>query len=67
MDLLQNLILGFSVALTLQNLLYCFLGVFLGTMIGVLPGIGPLATMAMLLPLTLSLPPISALIMPSSL
>jgi putative tricarboxylic transport membrane protein len=63
MDLLQNLILGFSVALTLQNLLYCFLGVFLGTMIGVLPGIGPLATMAMLLPLTLSLPPISALIM----
>src|SRR6476661_2695689 len=63
MDLLQNLILGFSVALTLQNLLYCFLGVFLGTMIGVLPGIGPLATMAMLLPLTMSLPPISALIM----
>ena len=62
-DLLQNLILGFSVALTLQNLMYCFLGVFLGTMIGVLPGIGPLATMAMLLPLTLSLPPISALIM----
>ena len=62
-DLLQNLILGFSVALTLQNLMYCFLGVFLGTMIGVLPGIGPLATMAMLLPLTMSLPPISALIM----
>jgi TctA family transporter len=62
-DLLQNLILGFSVALTLQNLMYCFLGVFLGTMIGVLPGIGPLATLAMLLPITLSLPPISALIM----
>jgi TctA family transporter len=62
-ELLQNLVLGFSVALTLQNLMYCFLGVFLGTMIGVLPGIGPLATMAMLLPLTLSLPPISALIM----
>jgi putative tricarboxylic transport membrane protein len=62
-DLLQNLILGFSVALTLQNLMYCFLGVFLGTLIGVLPGIGPLATMAMLLPLTLFLPPVSAIIM----
>jgi TctA family transporter len=62
-DLFQNLMLGFSVALTLQNLFYCFAGVFLGTLIGVLPGIGPLATMAMLLPLTLVLPPISALIM----
>src|SRR6187397_1412383 len=63
MELLHNLVLGFSVALTLQNLMYCFLGVFLGTMIGVLPGIGPLATMAMLLPLTFVLPPIPALIM----
>ena len=62
-QLLQNLMLGFSVALTLQNLAYCFFGVFLGTMIGVLPGIGPLATMAMLLPLTYTLPPVSALIM----
>lgn len=62
-QLLQNLVLGFSVALSLQNLAYCFFGVFLGTMIGVLPGIGPLATMAMLLPLTYTLPPISALIM----
>ena len=61
--LFQNLILGFGVALTLQNLMYCFLGVFLGTMIGVLPGIGPVATMAMLLPLTFVLPPVSALIM----
>src|SRR5687768_8848572 len=61
--LLQNLILGFQVALTLQNLMYCFAGVFLGTLIGVLPGIGPLATMAMLLPLTFVLPPVSALIM----
>jgi TctA family transporter len=50
-DLLHNLILGFSVALTLQNLRYCFAGVFLGTLIGVLPGIGSLATIAMLLPL----------------
>jgi TctA family transporter len=63
MELFHNLVLGFTVALTLQNLMYCFLGVFLGTMIGVLPGIGPLATMAMLLPLTMSLPPTSALIM----
>src|SRR5687768_7517531 len=61
--LLQNLILGFQVALTVQNLMYCFAGVFLGTLIGVLPGIGPLATMAMLLPLTFTLPPVSALIM----
>ncbi len=62
-ELLQNLVLGFGVALTLQNLFYCFAGVFLGTLIGVLPGIGPVATMAMLLPLTLVLPPVSALIM----
>jgi TctA family transporter len=62
-ELLQNLMLGFGVALTLQNLMYCFIGVFLGTMIGVLPGIGPLATMAMLLPLTFVLPPVSAIIM----
>ena len=61
--LLQNLILGFGVAFTPQNLMYCFFGVFLGTLIGVLPGIGPLATMAMLLPLTFILPPVSALIM----
>jgi putative tricarboxylic transport membrane protein len=62
-ELFPNLALGFSVALTLQNLMYCFLGVFLGTLIGVLPGIGPLATMSMLLPLTFVLPPVAALIM----
>src|SRR5262245_6302842 len=61
MDLLTNLGLGFSVALSLQNLLWCFLGVLLGTLVGVLPGIGPVATIAMLLPFTL--PPVSALIM----
>src|SRR5688572_31067352 len=61
--LLQNLILGFQVALTVQNLMYCFAGVFLGTLIGVLPGIGALATMAMLLPLTFVRPPVAALIM----
>ncbi|MFH1605339.1 MAG: tripartite tricarboxylate transporter permease [Pseudomonadota bacterium] len=63
MDLVHNLALGFGVALSLQNLFYCFMGVLLGTLIGVLPGIGPLATIAMLLPVTFSLPPISALIM----
>jgi len=60
---LDNLALGFSTALTLQNLIYCFLGVLLGTMIGVLPGLGPIATIAMLLPATYALPPIAALIM----
>ena len=62
-DLVQNLGIGFGVALNWQNLMYCFFGVLLGTIIGVLPGIGPLATIAMLLPLTFTLPPISALIM----
>ena len=63
MDLLANLGLGFSVALAGTNILYCFIGVLLGTLIGVLPGIGPVATIAMLLPTTFVLPPVSALIM----
>src|SRR5215204_2285145 len=63
MDLLANLSLGFGVAFTLQNLWFCFIGCFLGTLIGVLPGIGPLATIAMLLPITFNVPPVSALIM----
>jgi putative tricarboxylic transport membrane protein len=63
MDVFHNLILGFTVALSYQNLLYCFIGCFLGTVIGVLPGIGPVATIAMLLPITFNLPPIPALIM----
>ncbi|MBA4788489.1 MAG: tripartite tricarboxylate transporter permease [Pseudomonadota bacterium] len=63
MELFDNLALGFSVAFTLQNLLYCFIGCLLGTLIGVLPGLGPVATIAMLLPLTFGLPPVSALIM----
>ena len=65
--LFPNLYLGFSVALSMQNLMYCFLGVFLGTMIGVLPGIGPLATISMLLPITFNLNPIAALIMLSGI
>jgi TctA family transporter len=63
MDLLSDLQLGFSVAFSLVNLGYCFLGVFVGTAIGVLPGVGPLVTIAVLLPLTFGLPPESAMIM----
>lgn len=59
----DNLALGFSVTLQPYNLMVCFAGTLVGTLIGVLPGIGPLATMAMLLPITLYLPPESALIM----
>ncbi|HRB10390.1 MAG TPA: tripartite tricarboxylate transporter permease, partial [Ottowia sp.] len=63
MDLINNLALGFSVAFTLQNLMYAFIGCLLGTLIGVLPGVGPVATIAMLLPTTYALPPVAALIM----
>jgi len=63
MDLFHNLILGFEVAFSLQNLLYCALGVSVGTLIGVLPGIGPLATIAMLLPMTFNVSPVGAMIM----
>lgn len=63
MELLDNLALGFSVALTMENIAYCLLGCLLGTLIGVLPGIGPLPTVAMLLPITYVLPPIAGLIM----
>jgi TctA family transporter len=63
MDLFNNLIFGFSVAVSLQNLLYCLIGVTVGTLIGVLPGIGPLGTIAMLMPITYSVPPVGALIM----
>ena len=61
--LLSNLALGFSVAFTLHNLGLCFLGCLVGTLIGVLPGIGPIATITMLLPVTFGLPPVGALIM----
>jgi putative tricarboxylic transport membrane protein len=63
MELLSHLALGFNVAVSLTNLFYCFVGVFLGTLIGVLPGIGPVATVAMLLPLTFNLDPATAMIM----
>ncbi|RTL69310.1 MAG: tripartite tricarboxylate transporter permease [Hyphomicrobiales bacterium] len=63
MDVLANLMLGFETAATPLNLAYCLAGVFLGTLIGVLPGLGPVATIAMLLPATFGLPPVTALIM----
>ncbi len=63
MELLNHLALGFGVALTPINLLYALIGSLLGTLIGVLPGIGPVATIAMLLPTTYALQPVSALIM----
>ena len=63
MELLSNLMIGIEVSMTPINLLYCLGGVFVGTLIGVLPGLGPTATIAMLLPVTFGLPPVSALIM----
>jgi TctA family transporter len=63
MEIFSNLLLGLGTAVTPFNLLYCLIGVFLGTLIGVLPGLGPTATIAMLLPVTFVLPPVSALIM----
>ena len=62
-DIFNNLLLGFSVAFTPIHLLYALIGVMLGTLIGVLPGVGPVATIAMLLPITFNLSPIAALIM----
>jgi putative tricarboxylic transport membrane protein len=62
-DLINNLLLGFSVALTWQNLGLCFTGCLVGTLIGVLPGVGPIATIAMLLPITYGVDPAGALIM----
>ncbi len=63
MDMFSNLSLGFSVALSLQNIALCFVGCLVGTLIGVLPGVGPIATIAILLPITFGLDPVGALIM----
>jgi TctA family transporter len=64
MDLLNNLLLGFATASSAANIGFCFLGVLLGTLIGVLPGIGPTATIAMLLPVTIQIgDPVSSMIM----
>jgi putative tricarboxylic transport membrane protein len=67
MELLGNIGLGLQTALSLHNLFYCLIGVFLGTLIGVLPGLGPIATIAMLLPITFGLDPTAALIMLSGI
>lgn len=63
MELLQNIMIGFETALSFETLLYCFIGVFLGTFFGVLPGIGSLASISMLLPITYYLDPVTALVM----
>jgi TctA family transporter len=63
MDIIHNLALGIEVALSPVNLLYCLAGAALGTLVGVLPGINPVTTLAMLLPLTFTMPPVGALIM----
>jgi putative tricarboxylic transport membrane protein len=62
-DLFQNLYVGFAAILSVQNIFLCFVGCLLGTLIGVLPGIGPLATIAILMPLTYNAEPIGSLIM----
>ena len=62
-DLFANLALGFQSALTIANIGYCFVGVLIGTLVGVLPGLGPVATLALLLPLTYALDPTAAVIM----
>jgi putative tricarboxylic transport membrane protein len=67
MEIFANLGLGLETAFTLTNLAYCLIGVFVGTAVGVLPGLGPIATIAMLLPATFGLPPVSALIMLSGI
>ncbi len=67
MDVLSNIATGFSIAGTGTNLLFCFVGVFFGTLVGVLPGIGPLATMSILLPVTFGMSPTTAIIMLSGI
>ncbi len=67
LDSLASLAFGFSVALQAQNLFYCFIGVTMGTLVGVLPGLGPTVTIALLLPATFQLNPVSAIIMLSGI
>jgi putative tricarboxylic transport membrane protein len=67
MDLADNLITGFSVALQPHNLFFCFVGVLIGTLIGVLPGIGPVGAMSILLPITFGISPVTAIIMLSGI
>jgi len=67
MQALQNLVAGFDVILTAQNLYFCFLGSLIGTLVGVLPGVGPLAAMALLLPVTFTLTPVAGMVMLASI
>src|SRR6188768_3023549 len=67
MDFLTDATAGFAAALTFANLMYCLVGALLGTLVGILPGISPVVAIAMLLPLTFQLPPLSALIMLSGI
>ena len=67
MEVFQNIVAGFSIAVTPINLALCLLGCLVGTLIGVLPGIGPAATIALLLPVTFAIPPASAIIMLSGI
>ena len=63
MDLLANLSMGFGQALSFQNVMYCFIGAVYGTILGVLPGIGSIVGISILLPITVHLPPVTAIIM----
>ncbi|MGE0119004.1 MAG: tripartite tricarboxylate transporter permease [Dongiaceae bacterium] len=63
MEILQNLLFGFQVAMSPSNFLHCFIGALLGTMVGILPGVGPITAIAVLLPVTMQLDPIASLIM----
>jgi putative tricarboxylic transport membrane protein len=67
MEALGNLATGFGVILTPQNLYFCFLGSLIGTLVGVLPGLGPLAAMALLLPVTFTLTPVAGMVMLASI
>lgn len=67
METLQSIITGFMVVLTPTNLIFCFIGCFVGTLVGVLPGIGPAGAIAILLPLTFTLPSVTAIIMLSGI
>ncbi len=67
MDLADNLMTGFSVALQPHNIFFCFIGVLIGTLIGVLPGIGPVGAMSILLPITFGISPVTAIIMLSGI
>ena len=67
MEALGGLLTGFSVILTPENLYLCFLGSLIGTLVGVLPGVGPLAALALLLPITFTMSPVGGMVMLSSI